>query len=47
MLNMKMFHQLLCASEKQDSYLEALRALTKVSPVRLKAMSSGLDWQMW
>ncbi len=48
MLNMKAFRRLLAASsKKQDSYLKALAAFTKVSPAQLVAMTDGLDWQYW
>ena len=48
MSNMKKFHELLTASsESQDSYLQALKAFTKISPSQLVAMTSDLAWQPW
>lgn len=48
MLNMKAFRKLLTASsEKRDTYMKRLVALTKVSPAQLVAMTSGLEWQPW
>jgi hypothetical protein len=48
MSNMKKFHEMLSTSSgSQDSYLQALKAFTKISPSQLAAMTSDLGWQAW
>ena len=48
MSNMKKFHELLStSSEGRNSYLQALKAFTKISPSQLVAKTNGLDWQPW
>lgn len=48
MSNMTKFQMALNASsENQNPYLKMLKALTKVSPTQLVAMTSGLGWQPW
>jgi hypothetical protein len=48
MLNMQAFHKLLStASEKKDSYLDALSAITRISPDKLDVLNSGLGWDQW
>ena len=45
---MTKFHKLLSASsEGGDTYLQALKAFTKISPSQLLAMTSDLIWQEW
>lgn len=48
MLNMQAFHKLLStASEKKDSYLDALSAITRISPDKLDVLDSAPDWGQW
>ena len=48
MLNMQAFHKLLSSvSEKKDSYLEALSAITSINPGDLSVLGSDLDWGDW
>ncbi|MGC1376264.1 MAG: hypothetical protein WA821_08580 [Anaerolineales bacterium] len=48
MLNMQVFHKLLStASEKKDSYLDALSAITRINPDKLNVLGSAPDWDYW
>ena len=48
MLNMQAFHKLLSSiSEKKDSYLDALSAITRINPDKLDVLHSDLDWTEW
>jgi hypothetical protein len=45
---MQAFHKLLStASEKKDSYLDALSAITRIDPDKLNVLGEAPDWQYW
>ena len=49
MLNMQTFHKKLVSAtaRKQDSYLNALSAITKIAPDKLNILASDLEWEPW
>lgn len=50
MLNMQTFHKKLVSPttrRRPDSYLDALSAITKITPDKLNILASDLEWEPW